>query len=163
MVVASLVIHLYTMLVASIKTMGIMCYCLYTIPLCNFGIALTHAICFKNTLVSNYQKLFGSLNPPRFSIDGNYPGISHNFKLPSDSLNNRWKWINQSINQINNAMISSSISVIFSKFHKSVLETIKILQGILTILDKWQLSQAWAWYLSWKVLRAHNWKKKLKK
>ena len=29
-----------------------------------------------------YRKLFGSLNPPRFSIDGNYPGTNRNLKFP---------------------------------------------------------------------------------
>ena len=58
--------------------------CLYTIPLCNFGIAFSHAICvivkyFGKLLL----KLFGSLNPPQFSIDENYPKENHNLKLPS--------------------------------------------------------------------------------
>ena len=36
-----------------------------------------------NTLVSYYRKLFGSLNPPRFSVDGNYLGTNRNLKLPN--------------------------------------------------------------------------------
>ena len=46
--------HLYTKLAASIITMGIMFNCLYTIPLCNFDIAFSHAIC---VIVKYFGKL----------------------------------------------------------------------------------------------------------
>ena len=39
-----------------------------------------------NTLASYYRKLFDNLNPPRFSIDGNYPGTNRNLKFPIDCI-----------------------------------------------------------------------------
>ena len=56
--------------------MGIMFYCLYTIPLCNFSITFSHMDCvivkYFDELLS--KTIFGSLNPPRFSIDESYTG-----------------------------------------------------------------------------------------
>ena len=52
-----LVIHLYTELVASIETPGLLIYRQYIIWLRNFGIAFSHAICvivLKKTLVTYY-------------------------------------------------------------------------------------------------------------
>ena len=72
--------------------MGIIFYCLYTIPLCNFGFSrlVMRSKLLLNTLVSYYRKLFGSLNRPRFSIGGNYPGTNRNLKLPSVYYRHDW-------------------------------------------------------------------------
>ena len=45
MVGPCVVMYLHTELVASIQTTGIIMNCLYTVPLCNFGFACSHAIC----------------------------------------------------------------------------------------------------------------------
>ena len=75
-----MVIHLYTQLAASIITMGIMFNCLYTIPLCNFGIAYSHAICI---IVKYFGKLLlKTINfvQPNFSPIFYYPGENRNLK-----------------------------------------------------------------------------------
>ena len=87
MVVTCLVIHLYTSLVASFKTMGIICFIAYTQyrHVILVSRLVTRSKLLLNTLVSYYRKQFGNLNPPRFSIDGKYPGTNRNLKLSSVS------------------------------------------------------------------------------
>ena len=52
-------------------------HCLYTIPLCNFGFAFSHAIC---VIVKNFGKaLLNTKSSPIF-FDTNYPGENRNLK-----------------------------------------------------------------------------------
>ena len=60
--------------------MGVMFNCLYTIPLCNFGIAFSHAIC---VIVKYFGKLLlETIWQPKPSQIFYYPGENHNLKSP---------------------------------------------------------------------------------
>ena len=62
--------------------MGIIFYCLYTIPLCNFGIAFSHAIC---VIIKYFGELLSKtiLQPKSSPIF--YPGENRNLKSPNKS------------------------------------------------------------------------------
>ena len=61
--------------------MSIMFNCLCTIPLCNFGIAFSHAICF----IAKYfgKLLLKTIWQPKSSPIFYYPGENRNLKSPN--------------------------------------------------------------------------------